>query len=198
MQNTTEIKLELRKYPKLIEHFAKENFNLKSLLLILLFLLLVNSLVTVYLLKKDVRVIALDANGSVVKVETKITDLQISEAVKEYISTRYTWSYDSVNSQLKKAEFFVHPNLLQSFRKSMLEVQKFVQEKKVSQRVYPKSIQVDLKNKKVDLTLDRITEFDHLKAATEMKLTLDFSTDDRTPINPWGIYIVKESEKVAE
>ena len=198
MQNTTNIKLEIKKYPKMIELFAKENFNLKALLFFLLLLLLVNSLTTVYLLKRGPEVIALDSMGVVAKVETKITDLQIQEAAKEYISARYSWTKDNVGLQLKKAEFFVLPSLVPSYRKSMLDVQKFVLEKKVTQRIYPKNVSVDLKNSEIKITLDRITEFDQLKAATEMKLTLGFMVDSRTPINPWGIYITKESEKVAE
>ncbi len=198
MQNTTNIKLEIKKYPKMIELFAKENFNLKALLFFLLLLLLVNSLTMVYLLKRGPEVIALDSMGAVAKVETKITDLQIQEAAKEYISARYSWTKDNVVLQLKKAEFFVLPSLVPSYRKSMLDVQKFVLEKKVTQRIYPKNISVDLKNSEIKITLDRITEFDQLKAATEMKLTLGFMVDSRTPINPWGIYITKESEKAAE
>lgn len=198
MQNTTNIKLEIKKYPKMIELFAKENFNLKSLLFFLLLLLLVNSLTTIYLIKRGPEVVALDSMGAVAKVETKITDLQIQEAAKEYVSARYSWTKDNVVLQLKKAEFFVLPSLVPSYRKSMLDVQKFVLAKKVTQRIYPKNISVDLKNSEIRMTLDRITEFDQLKAATEMKLTLGFMVDSRTPINPWGVYVTRESEKVAE
>jgi hypothetical protein len=56
---------------------------------------------------------------------------------------------------------------------------------------------VDLKEKKVTVLADRITEFDNLKAATEMRLTFQFSTDDRTVVNPWGVYITKETEEAA-
>ena len=77
----------------------------------------------------------------------------------------------------------------------MLETEKFVREKKVRQRVYPKTVTVDLKEKRVDIFADRITEFDNLKAATELKLSLLFAVDDRTIVNPWGIYITKETEE---
>lgn len=196
MQNTKEqtVKLEIRKYPKMIEAFASENFNLKTLLGVLIALLIVNSLVTVYLLKKGPEVIALEASGERGKLDTKISDLQIQAAIKEYISYRYIWSFETAKDQLKKAEFFVEPSLLQAFRKSMIEVQKFVQEKKINQRVYPKAVSVDLKSQMATITLDRFTEFEQLKAATEMKLILSFSISDRTPINPWGVYITKESE----
>ena len=52
MQNSTDIKLELKKYPKMIELFAKENFNLKYVLFFLLVILMTNYLTTVYLLKR--------------------------------------------------------------------------------------------------------------------------------------------------
>lgn len=200
MSNTqqTTMKLEIKKYPKMIESFAHENFNLKTLLGALVFLLLLNTLTTIYLLKKGPEVIALEASGHVAKIDTKITDLQIQEAVKEYISYRYSWNKDTVQERFKKAVFFVEPNLVAAFKKAMIDVTRYIQDKKVTQRVYPKNIEIDLKNKTASVTLDRITEFEQLKAATEMKLVLDFSVDDRTPINPWGIYITKETEKVAE
>ena len=199
MSNTqTNLKLEIKKYPKMIEAFAQENFNLKTLLGVLSFLLLLNTFVTIYLLKKGPEVIALEASGHVAKLDTKITDLQIQEAVKEYISYRYSWSKDNAQERLRKAEFFVEPNLIVAFRKAMIDVTKYIQDKKITQKVYPKTIEVDLKNKTASLILDRITEFEQLKAATEMKLVLNFSVDDRTPINPWGIYITKETEKVSE
>lgn len=199
MSNTQmSMKLEMKKYPKMIESFAHENFNLKTLLGALVFLLLLNALTTIYLLKKGPEVIALESSGHVAKIDTKITDLQIQEAVKEYISYRYSWSKDNAQDRLKKAEFFVEPNLVATFKKAMIDVTKFIQDKKVTQRVYPKNIEIDLKNKTASVTLDRITEFEQLKAATEMKLLLNFTVDDRTPINPWGIYITKETEMVAE
>lgn len=192
------VKLEMKKYPKMIESFAHENFNLKTLLGALVFLLLLNTLITIYLMKKGPEVIALEASGHVAKIDTKITDLQIQEAVKEYISYRYSWNKDNAQDHLKKAEFFVEPSLLTAYRKAMMDVSKYLQEKKITQRVYPKNIEIDLKSKTASVTLDRITEFEQLKAATEMKLILNFSVDDRTPVNPWGIYITKETEKVAE
>jgi hypothetical protein len=90
------------------------------------------------------------------------------------------------------------PSMVIAFQKAMLDIQKFVKEKKVTQRVYPKSIQIDLKEKKATIVADRITEFENLKAATEMKLLLQFSVDDRSVVNPWGIFITKETEGVSQ
>ncbi|MGZ3806294.1 MAG: hypothetical protein ACXVB4_18925 [Pseudobdellovibrionaceae bacterium] len=190
--------LSIRSYPKLIQEFANENFNLKALCGALLGLMFILLVLVVYLIKKGPDVIALEASGQITKLETKITDLQVREAAENYISYRYQWTSETINSQLKTAELFIDPGLVTAFRKSMLEVQKFVKEKKVKQKVYPYDVKVDFKEKRITILADRITEFDNLKAATAMKLILSFGIADRTSINPWGVYINKETEGAIE
>jgi hypothetical protein len=195
----TDVKhIEIKSYPKMVGEFAKENFNLKVLSAALIMIVIVVLAMLLYLVKSGPKVIALAENGQIAKVETKITDLQIDSAIREYLSYRYNWSEQTIATQLQKAQFFVIPSMSSAFQKAMLEVQKFVKEKKVTQRVYPKSIQIDLKEKKATILADRITEFDNLKAATELKLVLQFSVDDRSVVNPWGIFITKESEGVSQ
>jgi hypothetical protein len=184
----------IKNYPKMVQEFAEENFNLKTLSASLLVLSFILSALIVYLIKKGPDVIALDAGGDVAKIELKITDAQIVKAAQEYLSNRYSWKPESISSQLKKAEWFVEPTLVNAFQKSMLETQRFVREKKVTQRVYPSDVKVDLKEKKIIVIADRITEFDSLTAATKMKVVLDFTSGERTAVNPWGIYIRKETE----
>lgn len=195
----TDVKrVEIKKYPKMVEEFAKENFNLKVLSAALILILIVVLAMLLFMVKSGPRVIALAENGQIAKVETKVTDLQIESAIREYLSYRYNWNEQTISDQLQKAQFFVIPQMASAFQKAMLEVQKFVKEKKVNQRVYPKSIQIDLKDKKAIILADRITEFDNLKAATELKLILQFSVDDRSVVNPWGIFITKETEGVSQ
>lgn len=186
--------LQTRSYPELMRDFARQNFNLRVLCSALIGLSFLMLLLTLYLVRRGPEVIALDSTGEVARVETKVTDIQIQAAVREYLSFRYNWTKDNIAEQLKKAEFFASPSLLSAFRRAMIDVQKFVQEKKVRQRVYPRSIQIDLKERKAKVIADRITEFDSLKAATEMRLTLSFVVDSRSVVNPWGVFIVKESE----
>ncbi len=189
--------LQLSGYPKAMREFAEENLNIKFLCGALLGLLFLMLMLVLYLVKKGPTVIALDNTGSIARVESKITDIQIESAIKEYISYRYSWDEKTISDEIGKAKFFVLPSFVSAFEKSMAETMKFVREKKVRQRVYPKSVLVDLKEKKVTVLSDRITEFDNLKAATEMRLTFQFSTDDRTVVNPWGVYITKETEEAA-
>ena len=182
-------------FPKLVSDFARENFNLKILAMFLLVVNLTALTVILILVKRGARVIALESGGGIATLETKVTDLQIEAASREYLKYRYSWTPATIAESLKKAEFFVLPQLTKSFERSMIEIKKFVLEKKVVQRVYPKSISVDLNQKKITILADRFTEFDQLKAATEMRLTLDFIINDRTAVNPWGLFIVKEFEE---
>lgn len=191
------ISVQLSQYPKAMREFAAENLNIKFLcsgLLAITFLMLI---LVLYLIKQGPTVIALESSGSVTTIETKITDAQIESAAKEYIRHRYSWDEKSIADELSKAKFFVLPTLASAFERSMQETMKFVREKKVRQRVYPRSVVVDLKEKKISVVADRITEFDNLKAATELKLSLLFTVDDRTVINPWGVYVTKETEEAS-
>lgn len=197
MNTNKKINLQISSYPKAMQQFAIENFNIKYLCAGLLAVTFLLTLLVLFLVKQGPLVIALDNTGEISKIESKVTDLQIQAAVKEYINYRYSWDEKTISESISKAKFFVLPSLTQAFERSMLEVQKFVREKKVKQRVYPKNVSLDLKEKKVTVVADRITEFDNLKAATEMKITFQFTVEDRTVVNPWGIYITKESEEVA-
>jgi hypothetical protein len=182
------------KYPKLVTDLASQNHFLKSFSFSCLGLTSLMALVLVYSIKKGPEVIALDNTGEVARIETDLTDLQVKSAVKEYLSHRYTWDPATVPTQLKKTEAFIYPSLISSFRKSMLELEKFAKDKKVTQRVYPQKIDVDFRNKVITVFADRITEFENLKAVTTLKLKLSFQIDDRTPLNPWGVYVTKEVE----
>jgi hypothetical protein len=182
-------------FPKAMREFAEENLNLKFLCGVLLAIVTLMLLLVLFLVKQGPMVIALDGSGEVSKIETKITDLQVEAAVKEYIKHRYSWDEKTVIQEIGKAKFFVLASLAPAFEKSMQETYKFVKEKKVRQRVYTKSVSVDFKEKKVTILADRITEFDNLKAATEMRLSFQFLIDDRTVVNPWGVYITKETEE---
>lgn len=191
------ISIQLSSYPRAMREFAEENLNIKFLLGALLAVTFLMLILVLYLIKQGPTVIALESSGSVAAIETKVTDAQIESAAKEYIRHRYSWNEQNISEELAKAKFFVLPSLASAFERSMQETMKFVREKKVRQRVYPKSVTVDLKEKRISVLADRITEFDNLKAATELRLLLQFTVDDRTVINPWGVYVTKETEEAA-
>lgn len=189
------ISIQLSSYPKAMREFAEENLNIKFLLGALLAITFLMLILVLYLTKQGPTVIALESSGAIATIETKVTDAQIESAAKEYIRHRYSWNEQTISEELSKAKFFVLPSLASAFERSTQETMKFVREKKVRQRVYPKAITVDLKEKRISVLADRITEFDNLKAATELRLSLQFTIDDRTVINPWGVYVTKETEE---
>jgi hypothetical protein len=187
-----------RSYSNIITAFAEENFNLKVLSALLLATTIIALVAILILIKRGPKVMALDSSGSIAILETKITDRQIEAMAKEYLKYRYCWSPVDIGDALKKAKFFVMPQLVPAFERSMISVKKFVTEKKVTQRIYPRSVKVDSNSKTISIVSDRFTEFDQLKAATEMKLTLEFALGERTVINPWGIFITKETEETSQ
>lgn len=191
-------KIEIRTYPKLIEEFAKENFNLKTLVGAMIALTLVNSVILAFVVRRGPMVIPLQSDGTTARVDSHVTEAQVQAAVREYLATRYTWTDSTISAQLRKAEFLIAPQLVSAFQKAMVETLKYVREKRVTQRVYPRSIEVNFKDRLVTVIADRFTEFDGLKAATEMRLLLNFDLYDRTVINPWGVYVTKETEKASQ
>lgn len=190
--------IQVRQYPKLIEEFAKENFNLKTLIGGLIAITFLNGVILAFMLRRGPIVVPLQADGSIGKVDSHVTEAQVESAVKEYLIYRYTWNDSTISSQIKKAEFFIAPALVRTFEKAMTDTLKYVREKKVTERVYPREMAVNFKEGSVAVTADRITEFNGLKAATEMRLTLNFDLGDRTLINPWGVFITKETEKASQ
>lgn len=189
-----EKRLEVRAYPKMVQEFARANFDLKVLSGALLILSSLSLLLAAFLLRRGPQVIALDAGGEIAKLEKTVTEPQVTAAIREYLSRRYTFDSDSVAESIKRARFFVSSNLVTAFDKALAPTIKYVREKKVRQRVYPISISIDSKEQKALVHADRITEFDGLKAATEMTVQLWFSVEERSILNPWGVYLTKEQE----
>ena len=189
------VSIQASEYPTALKDFAKENLNLKFLCAALLALAILMLVLVLFLTKRSPTVVAIASTGEIALVETKITDLQIQAAITQYLRHRYTWDFKTISEEIAKARFFVLPELISAFDRSMHETLKYVKERKVSQRVYPKNVIVDIKQKKVIVTADRITEFDGLKAATELNTTFEFSIRGRTITNPWGVYVTKETEE---
>ncbi len=187
-------KLSLPQFPKLVTDLAAQNHYLKILTYSMLGIFSVMLISLIFMAARGPDVIALETSGRLAKIGNTINENHVSSAVEEYILYRYNWDNASIDKQLSFSEGFIYPSLLSSFRKSMEEVKKFVQNKKVAQRVYAHKIEVDLKKKTVTLTADRINEFDSLKAATVLRVKFNIELDTPTAINPWGVFITKETE----
>lgn len=198
MTNTQNLKTKLEKanYPKLVTDLAYQIHFLKLLAYGLTGVTTLLLVVVIFLLKKSPDVIAIDPSGTVASVSHELHTSHVEAAAKKYIQYRYSWNPQNIESQLNLAEDFIYSSLKASFKKSLNETIKFVKDRQVVQKVYPNEIKVDLKNRVVTVSADRITEFDSLKAATVLKATLNFDLDSVTDKNPWGIFFTKGTETV--
>lgn len=186
--------LTTKPFPKIVQEFAEENFNLKMLSFVLLGTTFLSLILILILVHRGPTVIALNSTGDISTIDTKITDLQVESAAKKYIFYRYSWSPETISAQLQKARFFVDPSLMNSFDSSMVSTKRYVAQKKVTERVYPRSMSVDFAKKTITVVADRIDDFNALRAATTLNLVLNFEIGDRTVTNPWGVYVTKETE----
>ena len=194
MQKLSQKTLISKPFPQIVQEFAEENFNLKMLSFVLLGTTFLSLLLVLILVRRGPTVVALTSSGEVSTIDTKITDLQVESAARKYIFYRYSWNPETISTQLQKARFFVDPSLMNSFESSMVTTKRYVAQKKVTERVYPRVLTVDFKSKTVTIVADRIDAFGNLKAATTLNLALNFEIGERTVTNPWGVYVAKETE----
>lgn len=190
-----EMKLKIKRFPSQMAELMHSNQFLKmsafcsygicALLLILL----------IYLSLRPTSFITLAPDGSVYQFLDKPNpEAEIEKVVRKYIEKRYNWEPKTVLKNLTSSEKFIPKSLRKSFLSSMSGVVKFSTEKQISQRAYPFFIKVNLSESEVQVTGDRITAVQGMKAAGNLNLKLLFESGPRTKDNPWGIYILKETE----
>lgn len=196
MNSVTNINLKTAKMPKMIGELVHSNQFLKVFSLSALVLVLMALGVMLVMATKDPMVITLGPDGKAIErtLLPKAED-QIREGIKRYLNKRYQWGPEDVKKKLKDAEEFIHPSKLKVFQMAATAIQRFSTEKSVSQKVYPETIQINLKKKTAFIKGDRVTSIQGLRAAGDLKLELAFEFGNRTYSNPWGIYISKETEE---
>jgi hypothetical protein len=145
---------------------------------------------------KDPVVYTFDVTGKEM-VPTKDLKLenQITMALKIYVDSRYSWDEKTIEVKLKDAKNFVEKKNEKLFDSSMNDLLKFAKEKSVSQKIYIEVVHLDWSSRVALITGDRVTSIQGLKAASNLRLTLEFTEGPRTRLNPWGIYITKEREQ---
>jgi hypothetical protein len=129
------------------------------------------------------------------KTELPSPENEIKFAVKTYLENRYNWEPNSVAAKLKLTEGFILPPSIKAFQTSIANIIHFSSEKQVSQKIYPNDFKINLNQKTVLITGDRVTAIQGMKAVGNLRLELSFESGTRTKENPWGIYITKEREE---
>jgi len=191
------ITLKMSRFPQLIGDLTHSNQFLKifaftslistGLCLLILFVL-VNKPPVVLTMANDARLLE--------KTTPPKLEDQIKMVTFRYIEKRYNWNPSNVKQRLDEASYFIHPASIKAYWKGVNEVERFSKEKMVSQRVYPENIKIDQKTKSIQITGDRVTSIQGLRAAGDLNLVLYYSLGNINLENPWGIYIIKEEERL--
>lgn len=183
-------------FPKLLADLSHSNQFLKVFAVGSLAVSVLLATLTVMAFSRKPVVIALTSQGAILrKTEIPDPEAEVREAIQSYIERRYNWDKGTVDKNLDSAKVFVAKSLISNFQQGVANVRKFSKERTVSQRAYPNSITVDLKRGVATISGDRITEIQGVRAAGAFNLELTFQGGSRSAENPWGVYIVRESEK---
>lgn len=194
--NTIKVSFKPSTLPKVLADLSHSNQFLKIFALASLVLSVGLLVLVLFAFSKGPVVIALSSGASVLqKAAMPLPETEVREAVRHYVERRYNWDKDSIDRNLDSAKALVSSQFVQNFVQGVSNVRKFSKEKGVSQRAYATSISVDIKRGVVSISGDRITEIQGIRAAGPLNIDLTYQGGPRTEDNPWGVYIVKETEK---
>lgn len=194
--NAIKVKFRAGAFPKMLADLSHSNQFLKMFAGGCLVLAIVLSVLVFVAFAKKPIVIAMTANAEVLRqVELPNPESEIRQAILAYVERRYNWTSQTVDEQLEKARAFIGSVAMQNFVQGTSNVKRFSKEKSVTQRAYATNLVVDLKRGTVMVTGDRITDIQGMRAAGLLNLELGFQNGPRSVENPWGIYIVRETEK---
>lgn len=191
------LKLVGTRLPKFIAELRYSNEFLKIFSLSCLGLSIISCVVSVCSINRSPVVLAFSKTADPLKeAEFPSADEQIKAAVRSYVEHRYNWTPENVDKQLNGVKASVSSKAKEAFLNAKDGIVKFSKEKGVSQKVYVDSVSVDLEKETAEVRGERITLVQGMRAASSLKLVLDFESSKRSKENPWGVYILKEKEVV--
>jgi hypothetical protein len=185
-------------FPQVFGDLAFQNRWLRTAMILALAVTTVSLAIAAPLMHRRPIIVTLDRCGKLEPLSQAATPGdEAQEAARSYIGYRYTWNSDVLDMNLRHAEAFVAPQSLKAFGKTARELATFVKEKGVAERVYLTQVKVDPTTNRIQITADRFTEIQGLKAATILRMNLTYQNGPRTYENPWGVYVLKEEEDEA-
>ncbi len=155
---------------------------------------------TVTMSNKGPVIIPLDREGSRVGIVDSMswTKDMVEEAVKEYLSYRYSWNPKNQSAQMTTTKKFISDGSRSAFDRVAHGLLQFSKDKSVSQRVYLTDIKIDTEKNVATVVADRFNEIQGLKAATVLNVKIYFERGRPSLENPWGFYVTKEEELVSQ
>lgn len=190
------IQLKNTRLPRMLGDLTHSNQFLKLFALISIGITAIVVIALTIVVTKPPVILTLTPTGTILeKTELPSPENEIRTAVRTYLENRYNWEPGNVSAKLKLTEGFILPPSIKAFQTSIANIIHFSTEKQVSQKVYPNDLKINLNQKIVLITGDRITAIQGMKSAGNLHLELSFESGARTKENPWGIYITKEREE---
>jgi len=191
----TKIQIKSLKLPKLLGDLTHSNQFLKMFSISMAGVTTLSLIIVLAMSARAPVVLTLNPNAQPLsQVDLPNPEQEIQAAMRHYLELRYQWSPENVKQKLSDAQVMIQPSAMKAYVGAATNIVKFSTEKQVSQRVYCKDPVVDLNQKTVQISGDRITAIQGLKAAGDLRLELSFDFGSRTRDNPWGVYVTKEKE----
>jgi len=182
-------------FPIVWGDLAFQNNWLRKIALTSLVMATLSLSLTIVLMNRKPLIVMMDAQANIVRSGATVpVESEAEKMARRYLDVRYVWQPSSQAAQLALAKRFIASQSLKAFEKTAAELVVFSKGKNVAQRVYPTAVGVDAKERRIEVTADRFTEIQGLKAATILRVNLFYQIGTRTLENPWGIYIIKEEE----
>ena len=184
--------------PQKMAKLLHQNHVLKLLTLGAYFVCLMCIIYCVSISSKGPVIVPLDIDGSRISFgDLTWTKEIVSEAVKEYLSYRYSWNPKNQAAQMTTVKRFISDGSRSAFDRVANELLQFSKDKAVSQRVYATDIKIDTEQNVATVVADRFNEIQGLKAASVLNVKLHFEHGKPSVENPWGFYVTKEEEVVS-
>jgi hypothetical protein len=191
----TKIQIKALKLPKLLGDLTHSNQFLKMFSISLSGITAL-ALIIIFVLSTRAPLVLTLSQGAqpLSQMSQAKPEIEIEAAMRRYLELRYQWTPENVKQKLSEAQVMVHASAMKAYLGAVANVVKFSLGKQVSQRAYATGLKVDLGQKLVYITGDRITAIQSIKAAGDLRLELYFEFGPRNKENPWGIYVTKEKE----
>ena len=182
-------------FPIILGDLSFQNQWLRKMVGVSLFGTVIALLLVLAAANRKPLIVTMDTQANVIQpADDPTIESRAEKMVRRYLEFRYAWQPTNLPAQLSFAKNFVAAQSVKAFEKTASDLAAFSNGKGVSQRIYPISISVVAKDHHVEVTADRFTEIQGLKAATVLRVNLLYEVGTRTLENPWGVYIVKEEE----
>ena len=174
-----------------------QNRILKGLLVFLVALLAVETIaLTVLSLRKPTLIAVTPTESRFLAVaipNQELLESEIKRSVNGYLHAHYNWEPRNIETSFQTAAKYVDPSFVKAFLGANQEQIRIAKEKKLSQRFFIVSMQIDLDKRRIQVEGERILLVEGLRAANSVSIEIKFDIGKRTVENPEGVVVVGEN-----